>query len=218
MPAALLFDLDGTMMMTDPIHRAVFADLLAPRGVVVDEAYYAAHIHGRMNLDFFAEAFPDEPDPQALSEAKEAEFRRRLPRPYPATPGLAALLARARAAGWETAVVTNAPRLNAEAMLEAIGVRASFDVIVSGEETPRGKPAPDPYLAAMRLLRVGPAESIAFEDSPAGLAAARASGAFTVGIGPDPAALRRAGAEVAIRDFTDPALEPVLLRLTGEAA
>lgn len=216
---ALLFDLDGTMLNTDAIHRAVFTDMMRPYGIEVDEAFYMAHVHGRLNADFFAEWLPDE-DAQALSEAKEAEFRRRLPRPFPAMPGVMALLEIADAKGWDRAVVTNAMRLNAEAMLGAIGARDHFDVIVIGEECARGKPHPDPYTEAMRQLGAAPDESIAFEDSPSGVRSAAAAGAYTVGIrsGLTDAELRAAGADITLQDFTDPGLSGVLSRIKGEAA
>ena len=208
------------MLHTDAIHQAVFADLMAPRGLVVDDAFYMAHVHGRLNTDFFAEFLPSESDPQALSDAKEAEFRRRLPRPYPSTPGLSALLDRAQAAGMALAVVTNANRLNAQAMLEAVGESARFAVVISGEECAHGKPHPAPYLAAMAALGVAPADCIAFEDSPAGIRAAAASGAFTVGIRSalDDATLRAHGAHLTLSDFTDAALLPALTRFTGVSA
>lgn len=218
--AALLFDLDGTMLMTDPIHMGVFAELLASRGLTVDEDFYMAHIHGRLNVDFFAEFLPDEPDPEALSDLKEAEFRRRLPRPYPSMPGVMDLLRDAELRGWVLGVVTNAKRENAEAMLSAIGARHHFDVVVSGEECADGKPHPAPYLEALRLLGTCPDRTIAFEDSPAGVRSAAAAGIHTVGIRSslDDAALRAAGAKTTIQDFTDPALEAILHRLTGVAA
>ncbi len=217
---ALLFDLDGTMVVTDPIHMAVFAEMMAPLGLQVDEAFYMAHMHGRLNVDIFAEFLPDAKDPQALSEAKEAEFRRRLPHPYPPMPGLHALLDRAAAAGWPVAVVTNAMRPNADAMLAAIGARDHVDVIVIGEECPRGKPDPYPYTHAMDLLGVAPANAIAFEDSPSGIRAARASGAYTVGIRSslDDSALRDTGAHTSVVDFSDPALEQILQRHNKKAA
>ena len=218
--AALLFDLDGTMLVSDPIHMEVFAELLAPRGLTVDEDFYMSHIHGRLNVDFFAEFLPGEPDPVALSDHKEAEFRRRLPRPYPSMPGVIDFLSRARDAGLHLAVVTNAQRANAEAMLEAIGARAYFEVVVSGEETPRGKPHPDPYLEAMALLDAAPEDCVAFEDSPSGIRSAHASGAMTVGLRSslDDAALRALGADMSIQDFTDPALDKMFQRLKGVTA
>jgi HAD superfamily hydrolase (TIGR01509 family) len=217
---ALLLDLDGTMLDTDRLHLAVFAELMAPFGVAVDEAHYRDHIHGRLNADYFALVLPDHPDPQGLSDEKEAAFRRVLPRPYPATPGVASLLDRASAAGWARAVVTNAPPDNAEAMLEAIGLRHHFDVVVSGETCPRGKPFPDPYLEALDRLGVRAETALAFEDSPSGLAAAVAAGIPTVGVTStlSAAELLALGAAAAIADFTDPALAPLLDRQKGMPA
>jgi HAD superfamily hydrolase (TIGR01509 family) len=215
---ALLFDLDGTMLMTDDIHREVFVDLMVPYGIEVTEAFYMANVHGRLNTDFFAEFLPELEDPQGLSDLKEARFRDRLPRPYPAMPGAEKLIDRAQAKGWALAVVTNANRLNAEAMLEAVGLRAAFEVLVIGEECARGKPDPEPYLAAMRALDIAPGHAVAFEDSASGLRAAAASGAYTVGLrsGLADADLRAHGAQDTIQDFNDPALELILGRLTGE--
>ncbi len=220
MHLALLFDLDGTMLDSDPLHEALFREIWAERGLAWEDGFYHRHVHGRLNVDVFADFLPDEPDPQALSTRKEALFRERLPRPYPATPGAAALLARARTEGWGLAVVTNAMRPNAEAMLEAVGLRHHFEVLVIGEECPRGKPHPDPYREAMRQLGVTPDRAIAFEDSPSGARSARSAGARVVGIRSslDDRALRQAGAHLTIRDFTDPALEPLLDAATGATA
>ncbi|MCH2094691.1 MAG: HAD-IA family hydrolase [Rhodobacteraceae bacterium] len=206
--------------MSDPIHVAVFSDMMADRGWQIDEDVYMAHIHGRLNVDIFAEFLPDEPDPQALSEAKEAEFRNRLPRPYPAMPGLPELLDEAQAKGWKLAVVTNAMRPNAEAMLTAIGLRDHFEVLIIGEECERGKPDPLPYRLAMDQLGVTPSQCVIFEDSPSGLRAGRASGAVVVGIRSslDDETLRANGAHITLKDFTDPALSQVLAQRTGSAA
>ncbi len=211
MPRALLFDLDGTLLLSDPHHVAVFRDLFAERGRVIDEAFYLRHIHGHQNADIFARHFPDE-DAQALSEEKEARFRARLGQSADPMPGLLALLDRAEAAGWPMAVVTNAPRLNARAMLAALGLTSRLTTLIIGDECVRGKPDPAPYLAAMQRLDVPPQHCIAFEDSPSGLRAAQRAGAFTVGIRsslPD-ARLREAGARMSIADFADPALDALL--------
>ncbi|GKY87909.1 HAD family hydrolase [Sinisalibacter aestuarii] len=214
---ALLFDLDGTMLVSDPIHEAVFRELFAARGVALEEDFYMRRIHGRQNRAIFAEMLPDEPDPAALDEQKEAMFRARLPRPYPAMPGLAALVAQAEAKGWGLAIVTNAMRKNAEAMLSAIGLREAFGIIVSSDDCAHGKPDPAPYRQAMRLTGEPPAACIAFEDSAAGVRAAAAAGAYTIGIRSalDDATLRAAGAVASIQDFEDPALPDHLARLEG---
>ena len=129
-------------------------------------------------------------------------------------PGLVDLLDRADAMGWPRAVVTNAPRDNAEAMLSAIGLRDRFEVLIIGDECERGKPDPAPYRAAMAALGVDAAQSIAFEDSPSGVKAAQAAGALTIGLRSslDDAALRRAGADASIADFADPTLPGLIAR------
>lgn len=211
--SALLFDLDGTMLVSDPIHEQVFRELFAARGVAVEDDFYISRIHGRHNLDIFADFMPGA-DARALDELKEAMFRERLPRPYPAMPGLADLVALAVERGWQRAVVTNAMRKNAEAMLGAIGLRDAFETIVIGDECARGKPHPDPYLEAMRQLGAAPSACVAFEDSSAGVRSAAAAGAFTIGLRSalDDATLRAAGAQATIKDFTDPALPDLLGR------
>ena len=115
------------------------------------------------------------------------------------------------------AVVTNAPRVNAEHMLDAIGLFERFGTIVVGEECERGKPHPAPYRAAMEALRVGPRDSVTFEDSRSGVASARAAGIFTVGLRSSLThdALCAAGAHTTIEDFTDTALDSILARLEG---
>ncbi|MEP2533137.1 HAD family phosphatase [Shimia sp.] len=214
---ALLFDLDGTVINSDPIHIKVFADLLAPHGHIVDEAFYAKNILGRTNANIFGDLAPDAPDPAALADIKEAEFRRRLPRPYPSMPGLGDVMTLARRKGWKTAAVTNAPRANAKAMLDAIEMHDLFDTLIIGEECVRGKPHPDPYLEAMSRLGAAPEHCIAFEDSPPGIASAVASGAFVIGIRSslDEMPLRKAGAHETAKDFNDPGLARILKKETG---
>lgn len=213
MTLALLFDLDGTLLHTDPLHEAVFAELFAHHGREFHDGFYLRHIHGRHNLDIFAEHFPQE-NAQAMSDAKEAAFRTRLGTSAEPMPGLLALLDRAKSEGLPVAVVTNAPRDNADAMLTAIGLADRLPLRIIGDECVRGKPDPAPYAEAMQRLSVAPEDCIAFEDSPSGLRSARAAGAYAVGIRsslPDDA-LRAAGAHITIADFTDPILPELLSR------
>ena len=216
MTTALLLDLDGTLIDSDPLHTAVFADMLASYGHRVDAAFYSRHIHGRLNREIFAELCPGE-DAAALGDAKEAEYRRRLGAGYPPLPGALALLDLAAARGWRTAVVTNAPRANGEAVLAAIGLAGRIDTLVIGEECAAGKPDPAPYLEGLRRLGADAAASLAFEDSPSGIRSAVAAGIRTIGIRSllDDATLRGAGAALTIRDYDDPALAPELARLSA---
>lgn len=213
MRPALLFDLDGTLVHTDPLHAAVFQEQFAELGKAIDFDYYLTHIHGRANVDIYGDAFPGS-DAKALGDDKETRFREKLGTAASPTAGLVALLDQCDALGWSRAIVTNAPRVNAKAMLAAIGLQNRFETIIIGEECSAAKPDPEPYLAAMRALNAAPHVSVAFEDSPSGMRAARASGAFCIGLRSslDDATLRAAGAHMTIDDFTDPALFDALDR------
>ncbi|MDJ0827199.1 MAG: HAD family phosphatase [Rhodobacter sp.] len=220
MPDALLFDLDGTLLDSDPLHREVFAEILAPFGYAVDAAFYRDRIHGRLNRDLFAELTPGL-DRDRADWDKEARFRDLIQvRGADPTPGLVAFLGRADAAGLPCAVVTNACRLNAAAMLDVLGLGHMFRAVISAEDCPAGKPDPAPYLAGAAAVGVAPARCLAFEDSPSGLASARAAGCTVVGLPSSlsPDALRAAGAHHVATDFTDPALEPLLVAPAGAPA
>jgi beta-phosphoglucomutase len=218
---ALLFDLDGTLVDTDDLHFKAFGALLAERGAPFSREDYRDRVMGRPNTAIMAEFFPGEEHRHAeIADAKEATFRAMLDARVEPVAGAATLITWAEAEGAGIAVVTNAPRANAEAMLKATGLADRIETLVIGEECARPKPDPLPYREAMARLGVTPARAVAFEDSPSGLRAARASGAHVVGLstGLPQARLLEAGAHRVIADFTDPALMGVLQSLKARAA
>ncbi len=219
--AALLFDLDGTLVDSDHLHHAAFARILAERGEDLSLEDFRSHIVGRPNPAIMAHFFPgEEADHPAIADRKEALVRASLAESVAPVAGIHPLLDQAERFGIGTAVVTNAPRANAVAMLAAAGLADRLPLLVIGEECRAPKPDPAPYLAAMAALGADPAHSVAFEDSRAGLEAARASGAFVYGLatGLAPDELLQAGAHRAIRDFTDPALRAHLAELKDRVA
>lgn len=209
MTLALLFDLDGTMVDTDPLHIAAWNAMLAPEGRAIDTAFYRSKIMGFDNPTCSAAVFPDRSPAErdALSDGKEAAFRAMLGRLDP-TPGLADLLDWADAHGLPKAVVTNAPRANAETMLRGLGWLDRFPVLVIGDELARGKPDPLPYLTGLQRLGADAVDAMAFEDSLSGMRACVAAGIESVGlqVALEASALRAVGASLVVRDFTDPAL------------
>jgi beta-phosphoglucomutase len=206
---ALIFDMDGTLADSDPVHRLAFAELLSPHGLDVDETFYRDQISGRSNSLIFGGLFPDWPpvERDRLADEKEALFRRLATGLLPLD-GLTEVLDWAERRDMRLGVVTNAPRLNLTHMLQALGLESRFPVQISGEEVARAKPDPLPYLIAMEQLGVRANEAVAFEDSPSGLRAAKAAGLYTFGVltGQSTEVLVAAGADAAIADFHDPAL------------
>ena len=203
---ALLFDLDGTLVDTDHLHHGAFAAILAERGRELSIAEYRAEIMGQPNAALLERYFPGEG--MAVLDRKEAMFRDMLTDSVEPIAGIHALLDWAEASDAGCAVVTNAPRDNAVAMLAAASLAHRLPTLVIAEECERPKPDPEPYRAAMRSLGATPSHAVAFEDSRSGLRAARASGARVFGLttGLDRVQLLEAGAHEAIPDFTDPAL------------
>ncbi len=218
---ALLFDLDGTLVESDHLHHAAFAAILAERGETLGLDDYKTHIMGKPNSEIMARFFPGEATRHAeIADRKEAMFRDSLATRVDPLPGTHALIDWAEAEGVGVAVVTNAPRRNAEAMLAAAGLASRIGTLVIGEECARPKPDPLPYQTAMRLLGATPSRSTAFEDSRSGLRAARASGAHVFGLttGLTAAQLTQAGARSVIADFTDPALMAHLQAMKARVA
>ena len=214
---AFLFDMDGTLCDTDPIHHEVFADLLMAHGknggVRIDDAFFHEHIAGKTNEAIFEDLFPelDKEAHEKMWEEKEAKFRALAETKLSRLPGLTELLLWAKTNKVRVAAVTNAPRPNAELMLRALGLLdpPAFEHVVIGTECARAKPFPDPYLEGMRLLGAkDPSRCVAFEDSPTGMAAAVAAGLPAVGVttSQSPDSLFDAGASLCVADFADDGL------------
>lgn len=205
----LLFDLDGTLTHTDDLHFEAFQQLLAPYGRTLSKQDFERRVIGAANVAVMAFLFPDLPAARhaELDEEKEALFRALAAdgAMHP-TPGLVDLLDWAGARGVKMAVVTNAPRPNAEMMLAALGVADRLTEIVIGPELARGKPDPLPYLTGLERLGSTAERALAFEDSRSGIGAAVAAGIETIGMlsSLDEADLRRAGAAHVLRDFAEP--------------
>ncbi|MBQ0822359.1 HAD family phosphatase [Microvirga sp. HBU67558] len=210
---ALIFDMDGTLVHSDPVHLEAFAEVLKAEGVDITEEVYRSQIIGRTNEAIFASLLPHLPVErhETYADEKEATFRR-IASDLKPLDGLLELLDWAEARHIQIALVTNAPRLNADHMLEALGLAGRFKVEITIEEVERGKPDPLPYLTALERLGIRAEEAIAFEDSPSGMRAAKAAGLFSFGVltGLTAGEMREIGADGAIVTFHDRALWEIL--------
>ena len=181
-PAAALFDNDGLTLDTEPAWTRAEIALFARHGQVFTmdhkrellgtspetSAIKLERMLGRPGAELSAELY-------ALVLEEVAEGLEPMP-------GAAALLGALRAAGVALGLVSNSRRRFVELGLAAVGLAGAFDAIVTAEDVPRPKPAPDAYLAAARALGAEPDACVVLEDSPTGLAAGRAAGALTIGV------------------------------------
>ena len=175
---AILFDFDGVLLDSEPLHADCWAQVLAPFGVSLPWEEYRERYVGLDDREMLriiaAEARPplDWQILWAEYPAKKELFRLQMANPvFP--PSLPALLERLQGR-YKLAVVSNSARTEIEPPLEVRDLRRYFDAVVVGGDGPRLKPAPDPYLLAARLLEAH--EPLVVEDSPPGIASGRAAG------------------------------------------
>lgn len=181
---AVVFDLDGLIFDTEALFHRVAGEMLEARGKRFTAEIMAAMI-GRRAVDagetFRRMAGLDEPADALMAEARR-RFMAEVDSAVHPTPGLIALLNRLEKRGIPRAVATSSRRVYAEGLLERHGLRSHFAFVLAGEDVTHGKPDPEIYRKAAERLGL-PSESIlVLEDSPPGVTAGRASGAFTVGV------------------------------------
>ena len=175
---AFLFDLDGTLIDSMPIHHDAWVEWHGERGLTLDEAAFFAATAGRTNHEILADMLPAlaAPEREALADRKEAIYRRRAGDALALIAGAREFAVQARAAGLKLAVCTASTPLNMALAFDRFGIDEWVDTIVSPADGLRGKPHPDIFLEAARRLGVEPAGCLVFEDAPLGVEAARRAG------------------------------------------
>ncbi len=183
LPAAVLWDMDGTIVDTEPYWIRAETELVRSFGgewtdedglqLVGSGLWESAAVFQRAGVDLPA----DDIVHRLTNRVREQLIETGVPW----RPGAKELLRELRDAGVPTALVTMSLRAMAEDIVSAIDFEA-FDALVAGDTVQHPKPHPEPYLRAAELLGVDIAACIALEDSPPGVASAAASGAFAVGV------------------------------------
>ncbi len=179
---AILFDFDGVLADTEPLHYASWAEILRGEGILLDWETYQRQcigMHDRQLVEFFCSLRKPALSFEKLWQRYEAKRRLFLNRALsspPVPPETAKLVKDLRE--YKMAVVTSSDRAEVEPVLESAGLRQYFQLLVCGAEVVRPKPDPEPYLFAREAL--GVQCGLAVEDSEAGVASARAAGLVVV--------------------------------------
>ena len=218
-PKAFLFDIDGTLCDSDPVHFECFLELIEkfpsvknPTRKPIDHDFFRKHIAGGSNPIIFNNLYPDlsEEERERMWTEKEKEYRRRAITSLRRLNGLSELMSQIDAEKIPKIAVTNAPRENADMMLKALQLDVWFkELVVLGGECEHAKPHPQPYIDGLRLLGLDPIEDakdcIVFEDSPSGATAAVAAGCFVVGVMTSQKAehLLEVGVHMTVKDFEE---------------
>ena len=212
---ALVFDLDGVIVDSNRVHSAAWGEYLRRCGREKPEDF-DVRMFGRHNDDIVRDVFGRNLEPaEVLRHGAEKErlyremmgpvLRDRL------VPGVESFLER----HWDMpmAVATNAEAANADFVLSVSGLGKYFRAVVNGDQVEHPKPDPEIYVRAAESLGVTPVNCIVFEDSMAGIEAARAAGARVVVVNATHPVSEFSQVEMNVRDFLDPGLEPWLREL-----
>jgi HAD superfamily hydrolase (TIGR01509 family) len=180
---ALIFDMDGLMVDTEPMYWDAGRKLAAKYGKTLTDQTLRKMM-GRLPVDsmaIFASDCGIDQDPQTLCDMRNDMVAELFAKGVGPMPGLRDILDRFRNR-CRYAVATSASKRFADILLPALGVHDDFDVVQTGDTVTHGKPDPEIYLKAMAALNVAPAESVVLEDSKAGATAGKRAGAYVVAV------------------------------------
>ena len=184
---AIIFDMDGVLVDGEPLHFAAAGEILAPLGIDLDIETYKGYmgrtghdiwedLRGRFGLHLDYDVYQRRYG-AAVLEAYRTQTR--------ALPGARALLDRLHAARIPCALASSSRREWVRTALDVLDFARYFRVVVAGDEIAAGKPDPEIYRTAAERLGVAPADCVAFEDAPAGIASARSAGMRVVAVRTD---------------------------------
>jgi HAD superfamily hydrolase (TIGR01509 family) len=209
--SALLFDLDGTLVMTDHVYVKVWNQILVTYQISIDESFFNEFIKGSSDSGFLSFLIPNVTDSERkqLSEMKDELFIEMLTRSSEGVlvEGAMEFVKRYH----EThpmAIVTNCNRRSAEFILRLTGLDRYIKTLVASDDCQRHKPHPEPYLMAIEKLGVDRGNCVIFEDSLSGYTSAKKAGVLRVCcVGSAQIGTRE---DFRMRDFCDLTLEEIL--------
>lgn len=181
---AVIFDLDGVLIDSEPLHTMADNQLLFQIGILVPENYFDKFV-GLTNKAMWEEIKKDYSITLSAEELMDLQMPLKLKllqeKDYKPVPGIIELLECIKKMKFQMAIASSSPRQFIETVIEKIKIRQYFTLWLSGEEVVRSKPQPDIFLKVAKLLKVNPHECIVIEDSTSGLIAAKRAGMRCIG-------------------------------------
>ncbi len=175
-----IFDLDGTLFDTREVNYHAYYEAMREFGCKLDHEYFCKECNGRHYIDFLSKLMPGKEETWGkIHEAKKLLYGKYLDRARK-NDRLFSLIDALKETGWRIALVTTASRKNTYQLLDFFKTQEVFDLILTGEDVEKKKPDPEGFLKAMDFFQADVGETVIFEDSQDGRAAAKASGALTL--------------------------------------
>ncbi len=180
---AVIFDMDGVLVDSEPAYFEAVNEVLQPTGKQIDWEQYQQLLGTSITTTWqsVVKMLGIEADLEAFKEQYNDVILKVLARPRPLLPSVKALIAELRQRGASIGLATSSRQAWVEAVLSAVELPLdTFDAVVWRQMAERSKPAPDLYLKAAELVGVSPESCVAIEDTPSGIAAAKAAGMYAV--------------------------------------
>ena len=179
---AVCFDLDGVIVDSEPIHYEADRRTMASHGVDFTFEDKKSNYIGRTVRDtmFMLSEAHGLPDPEAVLRERQELFKELIASKLELRDGLRDLLVRLSERSIPCALVTSGSRWYIDSVFERFSLASFFTGMVTVEDVSKHKPLPDPYLAGARLLGMAPDSCVAVEDSPSGVASAKAAGMYCI--------------------------------------
>jgi beta-phosphoglucomutase len=200
----VIFDMDGVIVDSNPIHTIALRQFCKMHGHYLTDNELKAKVYGRANKDWLPDIFGDQMTQAAykkLADEKEALFRKLFEPIIQPLNGLIHFLDILKNNNITMAVASSAPPENVQFTLEKTGTKKYFNILLNESSFNKGKPDPEIYLNTASLLNVSPDKCIVFEDSIAGVEAARKAGCKVIGVTTTHAREEFVSTELVIDDF-----------------
>lgn len=182
---AVIFDMDGVIVHTNPYHSLAFRDFFSVRNLAPTEAEFAQHMFGKSNSYIFSHFFNRPVQGEELlqmEEEKEGLFRKIYAPHVAPISGFPEFISELEARQVKLGVATSAPLANLDLILSKIDLREKLGSILASEDVKKHKPDPEVYLSSAHNLGVSPDQCLVFEDSFSGITAALNAGMRVVGV------------------------------------
>jgi len=206
----IVFDMDGVLIDSHPVHRVAWSKFLATVGRSVTDEGLSFILAGRRREEILRHFLGD------LPESKIAEYGRQKDlffeenfQDVKLIPGVRNFLESLEAAGLKSAIATSASSARTWGTLGRLGLGEKFSIIVTGDDVAVGKPDPAVYMLVSRRMNLSPEKLLVFEDAPCGVQAAKSAGMRCIGVSTNGRAemLLQCGAEVIVPDFLNVSIQ-----------
>lgn len=181
----VIFDMDGVLINTEPLHFEIWKKVFAEHGLLVDYEHYKGCIGSTydflLNLIYEKYGVDFRGDPSLVTRFKEIKDEVSRKGDIPGIPGVQEAVKALHEKGYRLAVASSSPQKYIDLYIKNLGIDAYFDLLFSAERVPNPKPAPDVFLTVAQRLGVDPADCMVIEDSRNGSVAAKAAGMACMG-------------------------------------